>query len=865
MIFIIAIASKDFWSTFVILCGAEGAAYALIRWSRGERDTARGRVTRAAQRQGTVRSAVRLGGATRRGVTNASFASQAKSSVVLDERVLTTRIPDARHPDYVPGAEHIVRPVGLVNPPLQPAPSAPAPTESAPALHVSMPSVSAGAPHLQERTICGADVVAPTADEESLYAISPPSRIGASAHMLPQAPVDLRTAHWVPPGGSVEVAGLVLTGGMIYVGVGMTAPNGQPAPCLINGLLPVARAGDYRTRQMGYWPSYAGASSSERRAYLNWLAAGRSDPDCDIGYVFLFFYGLERRIILDSRDDPSAKGDWPAMIGELRRLLAVYGEKSGSFKHYAGDLLSWIELDGLSGKLYEQPVPDLPRSYELPPYLRLALGRAAADHAPVPTALALAWVKTCPEIHLRTAAVRCHEEFGRLFAQRYRERFGDGLVLRRNRTELKFVYRAASPGLLGTTITMGFGNVPDVMAVTAPVNQLRDLANQCSDELGTYSRLLGKDPASKGTLESLVLLAVTVWPEDAKHRIDALVDRVHGETLALTVRDLLASLGGNKSPTREMVRSVARILKGVGVGFEPNVLAGAKVPGETDTVVLFADPAADHEMKPGPEQPIAVLTLQLGAALAQADGDFSEQEAAQLRAKIDGWQNLTDADRRRLHAYLRLLRAEPPTLTAVRRRLEPLDSAARNTVAVFLVELAYADGRVAPEEIRFLEKLYKALGIEPKRVFSDVQAAGTGNSRNHADVQSAGQGLHLDADRVAALQRDTARVSALLSEIFVEDDVPVAPVASALTKDSSAGTPSMLGLDETHSALARLVLSRPQWTRGELEDAAADLNLMLDGALEQINEAAFDAFDIALCEGDDPIDVNTELLEKVAA
>jgi hypothetical protein len=40
---------------------------------------------------------------------------------------------------------------------------------------------------------------------------------------------------------------------------------------------------------------------------------------------------------------------------------------------------------------------------------------------------------------------------------------------------------------------------------------------------------------------------------------------------------------------------------------------------------------------------------------------------------------------------------------------------------------------------------------------------------------------------------------------------------------------------------------------------------MLDGALEQINEAAFDAFDAPLCEGDDPVDVNSELLDRLEA
>ena len=46
---------------------------------------------------------------------------------------------------------------------------------------------------------------------------------------------------------------------------------------------------------------------------------------------------------------------------------------------------------------------------------------------------------------------------------------------------------------------------------------------------------------------------------------------------------------------------------------------------------------------------------------------------------------------------------------------------------------------------------------------------------------------------------------------------------------------------------------------------AADLDLMLDGALEHINEAAFDTHDMALFEGDDPVTVNAEILEKVEA
>jgi len=40
---------------------------------------------------------------------------------------------------------------------------------------------------------------------------------------------------------------------------------------------------------------------------------------------------------------------------------------------------------------------------------------------------------------------------------------------------------------------------------------------------------------------------------------------------------------------------------------------------------------------------------------------------------------------------------------------------------------------------------------------------------------------------------------------------------------------------------------------------------MLDGALEHINDAAFDAHDMPLVEGDDPVTINPEFLEKAHA
>jgi hypothetical protein len=52
---------------------------------------------------------------------------------------------------------------------------------------------------------------------------------------------------------------------------------------------------------MGYWPLYSGIDPASRAAYLHWLTGGRKAPEAYIGYVFLFFYGIERRVLVDAQ------------------------------------------------------------------------------------------------------------------------------------------------------------------------------------------------------------------------------------------------------------------------------------------------------------------------------------------------------------------------------------------------------------------------------------------------------------------------------------------------------------------------------------------------------------------------------------
>ena len=219
---------------------------------------------------------------------------------------------------------------------------------------------------------------------------------------------------------------------------------------------------------------------------------------------------------------------------------------------------------------------------------------------------------------------------------------------------------------------------------------------------------------------------------------------------------------------------------------------------------------------------------------------------------------------------------QPPTLTSLKKRLEPLPAEAKSAVATLLVRTANADGVVSTPEVKMLEKVYRLLGIDPQRLYSDLHGnvasqSPTGLRPVENREMTAGavavtpSQFALDSSRIEALQKETAQVSALLSAVFAEDTPVVESVRQQEPSEEKPASANLLGLDDAHSAFMRHLLSRPSWSRAELADTASDLDLMLDGAIEQVNEASLDAWDEPLTDGDDPVEINQELVQRLAA
>ena len=193
---------------------------------------------------------------------------------------------------------------------------------------------------------------------------------------------------WVGAGETAEVAGYRITGGMVYVGKDLpslrSSGSYEAEPALIQPHLSVDRAAPERSgERIPYWPSYQQLSSRERAGYLEWLAAGRRSPDAPIAFVFLFFYGLERRILVDGQASDSSREEIPSLLREIEELLTVYGS-NGSFRGYASALLEAGGLLNRSTPLDELVPRFEHRGWDIPLTTKMALGAFAEDGNPIP-------------------------------------------------------------------------------------------------------------------------------------------------------------------------------------------------------------------------------------------------------------------------------------------------------------------------------------------------------------------------------------------------------------------------------------------------------------------------------------------------
>lgn len=119
----------------------------------------------------------------------------------------------------------------------------------------------------------------------------------------------------------------------------------------------------------------------------------------------------------------------------------------------------------------------------------------------------------------------------------------------------------------------------------------------------------------------------------------------------------------------------------------------------------------------------------------------------------------------------------------------------------------------------------------------------------------------LDMSSIEVKLAETSAVSALLKDVFTED----APSAANGSPGICDYRSNIAGLDAESFTFMQALASKRIWARDELETLADHHSLMLDGTLDNINDASYDHFGGPFFEGDDPIEINPEFAKEITA
>lgn len=671
------------------------------------------------------------------------------------------------------------------------------------------------------------------------------------------------------------------TGRFVYAGVnpeGLCRPD-IPEPSLVNPKYDISFDESTSPDLTRKFLDYQMLTPEQRGAYVSYLGGNRFESD-DIGYPFLYLYGLERRLIVDARR-PGEVGDKERreVAGEVYRLLMAFREKSASFALYAASLLLY------DGTL----LPDMPEETFRDAFLGDTMRRRffpGADNATGYEYMLLARMLELgyepPAEDLMNYGVRrlflgsvpveydlremlSNKAAMALFARRYRRSPlagakseaapGSALVgIGRRRTP---DYLPASSALQKAHVTsIRSQGILDLETSGLPLKSISDLAIACMREVSEYAEIVsrptlrGIDRVSVDTVlcltppqglrrrladKKMSMLPAALMAEETKGAYELEPQETKrgvltGPTQAAYVA-LASSIGWQPILPDTIPAEIGKYLK-IGAG-DPVVafLRGKQVVRRTGTQVphrLFREEGNSPRPVIGcPDSWIPVLRaiVCLCDVIRQARGSrltLGECVAAVKAIGADGTIVSGDSQRLALFAIASAFMRCNVSPVAVRDCLKAEGTLGLAQTMVFdWCRSAY--GMMLPSEaMTALERLYQKAGRDKSMVLYDYHAQASGERGvTIGDVE----GFEIDDDRLRMTIEETSGVQDVLGKAIgddldeLEDDVDRATDEEAFV-EGAAGEPEQDQMPEQDGAA--LVRAAAAYVKSLYVDAETD-------------------------------------------
>lgn len=704
---------------------------------------------------------------------------------------------------------------------------------------------------------------------------------------------------WMPSSSGATVAGFEI-GGMVYVGTTpmlrkpssesvaylgtppMLRKLGSESLAYIDPSLPVADVRVTRyAKKFAIDAGYGGLNPGNRASYLHWLENARYNKACNECYVQLYFFGLERRYFFDN----SSEDERREILEEVKLLRTIHSGK----RKLAQKLDEFIVAATASAidPFKIEPDFELNECGEMPLKMKIALGARIDSGERLSADWVLSWYLASGEAAIPMDALKRLTVFRTMFSIFFYAEFPAGLEIESGSGKFAGTYRATSGEFeMPIEIRIAGKPVSDISEVVEPVSVAQEILDGFVFDLVSHMpEMVAFGGEWFGFPEhSLKRLRDSAQKRFEKlERVRAWASKIDSGGGVVALADLLEQLNGARprSGGRKRVEKAAEEMQAAGYGFAPDPSRDRRVPALNENVAIFKmiqndddfldgdDILHDDEMlgKSSGAYFINLCQMSLMAFIANADGNVSDVERRLLEKWVGSVEGLLDQEWLWLGANLKCFFAAQPKMRMIRPYLLMFQGESQMAARKFMVSTALAGGGARPGQVASMEKIYQELGIDSTLAYSDLNEGMEGLPRSTSasvwehfgkNGSEAGESsaAALDIGKIEAIRSDTDRVSAALGRIFHAEVVP---------EDASDRTaPSTLpGLDEEHVALVRDLVARKRWTEKDFGLLCERRGLLASGALETVNEWAFEIHGEALLEEGDGFEVSSGIAETV--
>jgi len=588
---------------------------------------------------------------------------------------------------------------------------------------------------------------------------------------------------WIGNGQSISVQGFTIQSPLTY----LSNYNYPEASCL-SPSLKAEKPNNKNLQPLPYGPQYSSLTPVQRGKYLSWLSRGRNDDLDEIGYAFIFFYGLERRAILE-------KQDYDIILLEVQRLLSRY-PFSGSFNRYLNHFTAYVFgscLDGMTDssiKKYFSAFDDLDDSST-----KIVLSWLWSNNQPVPWEVCYSLSKNSAGFPRTNITRKAPGLLKQIFRKKFSQQFPEGIPFTSKYDQAQITYRPASPSLLQ------FGGYPGRPRLIEPITlsiphleappykTLMKIWIACIDEIKPACNKLMK---AEGKITRDVYNAL---PDILKDEIphpdletwrDFITSRQPAEgSIIVQISDLASMAGIEKRETLTSTQSktVTSMVNDFGWVIVPDqTISGASYKWN-DVVGII--PYRDKGQNISENFQSAALIFEMAYWVAASDKNVSESEENYLHNSISEQFSLNPLENECLKGLLKVLENQPPTLSKIGKRLSKhLKPEQKIALADFLGEIILLDNKFVKSEQKSLKTVFKALEVDA--VVSDelirkllvghipdepVTVQKSGKTRKGEAIPSPviKPEFTIDREKLKRTMEDTQAVQKILASVFQQE------------------------------------------------------------------------------------------------